>query len=350
MPLYRLALLPLLITGANASAAALPSTQGDWVIPSFTFHSGETLANLNMHYVTVGDPKNPAVLYLHGTNRPGSDVLKPEFAGVLFGPGQPLDASRYYIIAPDGIGVGQSSKPSDGLRAQYPAYNYSDLVNAQYRLLTEGLKVKHLRLVIGNSMGGMQTWLWGTEYPAMMDGLVPMASQPSEMASRNWVMRRLLIEAIKQDPAWNNGNYTTQPPSLRLANALFSAGTSGGDLGWYAQAPTHALAEQQAQARLAQPLADDANDFIYQWQASADYNPAPRLGNIQAPLLAINSADDERNPPQTGTLEAALKALPNARLLLIPESEATRGHGTTGYAKFYAEPLRAFVEGLPARR
>jgi homoserine O-acetyltransferase len=346
MSLHPFALLPLALACSLASAADFPGNQGDWVAQSFTFHTGETLPNLKMHYVTVGDPKNPAVLYLHGTNRPGSDVLKQDFAGELFGPGQALDATRYYIISPDGIGIGQSSKPSDGLRMKFPAYNYTDLVNAQYRLITEGLGIKHLRLVIGNSMGGMQTWLWGTEYPTMMDGLVPMASQPSEMASRNWIMRKLLVESIKQDPAWDNGNYTTQPPSLRLANALFSVGTSGGDLGWYAVAPTHALAEKQAEERLRQPPPGDANDFIYQWESSADYNPAPYLNRIKAPLLLINSADDERNPPQTRTPDLALKQLPHARLLLIPESPETRGHSTTGYAKFYAEPLKAFIESL----
>lgn len=341
------ALLPLAIACSMASAADFPSAQGDWIAPSFTFHTGEKLPDLKMHYVTVGAPKNPAVLYLHGTNRPGSDVLNKDFAGALFGPGQALDASKYYIIAPDGIGIGQSSKPSDGLRMKFPAYNYTDMVNAQYRLITEGLGIKHLRLVIGNSMGGMQTWLWGTDYPTMMDGLVPMASQPTEMASRNWIMRRLLVESIKQDPAWDNGNYTTQPPSLRLANALFSVGTSGGNLGWYSVAPTHALADKQVEEKLALPLPGDANDFIYQWQSSADYNPAPHLDKIRAPLLLINSADDERNPPETRTLEVALKQLPKARLLLIQESKDTRGHGTTSYAKFYAAPLHEFIQSLP---
>ena len=350
MPLPHYALIPLALTCSFATAADFKGHEADWTIPSFTFHTGEQLRDLNMHYVTVGNPKNPAVLYLHGTNRPGSDVLKSDFAGELFGPGQALDTSKYYIIAPDGIGIGKSSKPSDGLRMKFPAYNYTDLVNAQYRLLTEGLNIKHLRLVIGNSMGGMQTWLWGTDYPTMMDGLVPMASQPTEMASRNWIMRKLLIESIKQDPAWNNGNYSTQPPSLRLANALFSVGTSGGNLGWYAVAPTHALADKQVEEKLALPLPGDANDFIYQWQASADYNPAPRLANIRVPLLVINSADDERNPPETNTLDVALKQLPSARLVLIPESADTRGHGTTSYAKFYAEPLREFMAKLPAKQ
>jgi len=338
-------LFSLFFTGSTLSAAPLPAaTEGDWVAPEFTFHTGEKLANLKLHYITLGNPKNPAILYLHGTYRPGSDVLSKDFGGELFGPGQPLDASKYYIISTDGIGVGQSSKPSDGLRAKFPAYNYADMVQAQYRLVTEGLGVKHLRLVIGNSMGGMQTWMWGQAWPQMMDALVPMASQPTEMSSRNWMMRRLLVESIKQDPAWNNGNYSVQPPSLRLANALFSVGTSGGTLAYQAAAPTRALADKLVDERLNAAQTADANDFIYQWQSSADYNAAPGLGKILAPVLAINSVDDERNPPETGTLEASLRQLKNARLVLIPASAETRGHGTTGMARFYTRELSQFMQ------
>ncbi|WP_407311301.1 alpha/beta fold hydrolase [Pseudomonas sp. nanlin1] len=338
-------LVPLAFFGSAVSAAPLPAaTEGDWVAPQFTFHTGEKLANLKLHYLTLGNPKHPAILYLHGTYRPGSDVLNKDFAGELFGPGQPLDASKYYIISTDGIGVGQSSKPSDGLRTKFPAYNYTDLVQAQYRLVTEGLGVKHLRLIIGNSMGGMQTWLWGQTWPTMMDALVPMGSQPTEMSSRNWMMRRLLVESIKQDPAWNNGNYTVQPPSLRLANALFSVGTSGGTLAYQAAAPTRAQADKLVDERLNAAQTADANDFIYQWQSSADYNAAPGLKNIQAPVLVINAADDERNPPETGLLEASIKELKHARLLLIPASAETRGHGTTGMAKFYSKELGQFMQ------
>jgi len=338
-------LFSLLFAGSAVCAAPLPTaTEGDWVIPEFTFHGGEKIAGLKLHYVTLGNPKNPAILYLHGTYRPGSDVLGKDFGGELFGPGQPLDASKYYIISTDGIGVGQSSKPSDGLRTAFPQYNYEDMVQAQYHLVTEGLGVKHLRLIIGNSMGGMQTWMWGQNWPQMMDALVPMASQPTEMASRNWMMRRLLVESIKQDPAWNNGNYSTQPPSLRLANALFSVGTSGGTLAYQSAAPTRAQADKLVDERLNAPQTADANDFIYQWQSSADYNAAPGLGKIQAPVLAINSADDERNPPETGALQASLRQLRDARLLLIPASAETRGHGTTSMARFYAKELAQFME------
>jgi homoserine O-acetyltransferase len=338
----------LLLAGATlapVSAASLPAaTEGEWTAPSFTFHTGEKLDNLRLSYVTVGDPKNPAILYLHGTNRPASDMLGKDFAGELFGPGQPLDASRYYIIAPDGIGVGKSSKPSDGLRSKFPQYNYTDLVEAQHRLISEGLGIKHLRLIIGNSMGGMQTWIWGERWPDMMDALVPMASQPTPMSARNWMMRRMLVESIKQDPAWKNGNYTSPPPSLRTANVMFSLATSGGTLAYQTSAPTRAQADKLVDERLAAPLPGDANDFIYQWQSSADYDPSQQLSAIKAPLLAINSADDERNPPETGTMQSALAQLKNARLVLIPASSETRGHSTTGFARFYARELGEFMQ------
>jgi homoserine O-acetyltransferase len=328
-----------------AHAASFPAAvEGEWTASSFTFHTGEKLDNLRMSYVTVGDPKNPAVLFLHGTNRPASDMLGKDFGGELFGPGQPLDASKYYIIAPDGIGVGKSSKPSDGLRMKFPEYNYTDMVQAQYRLITEGLGIKHLRLVMGNSMGGMQTWMWGQSWPDMMDALVPMASQPTAMSARNWIMRRMLVESIKQDPAWNEGNYSSPPPSLRMANVMFGFGTSGGTLAYQALAPTRAQADKLVDDRLAAPLPGDANDFIYQWQSSADYDAAPKLSAIKAPVLAINSADDERNPPETGTMHASLAQLKNARLVLIPASTETRGHGTTNMGRFYAEPLGEFMK------
>lgn len=333
---------------ASAAAADHPTpVEGTWVAPSFTFHTGQTLDNLRLHYITLGERSKPAVLVLHGTYQTANAMLSKDFAGQLFGPGQPLDASKYFIVIPDGIGVGKSTKPSDGLRAAFPQYNYADMVLAQYRMVTEGLGIKHLRLIIGNSMGGMQTWMWGGNYPGFADGLVPMASQPTEMASRNWMMRRLLVESIKQDPAWNGGNYATQPPSLRLANAMFVVGTNGGTLAYQQSTGTHAQAEKFVDERLAAPVTADANDFIYQWGSSGDYNAAPNLPNIKVPVLAINSADDERNPPETGLMQASIKSLPKAELLLIPASAETRGHGTTGMAKFYAEKLRQFIQSLP---
>jgi homoserine O-acetyltransferase len=333
------ALLPSL-----ASAQNYPTPrEGDWIAPSFTFHTGETLNNFRLHYVTVGDPTKPAILVLHGTNGTAAEMLKPGFAGKLFGPGQPLDATKYFIILPDGIGLGKSTKPSDGLRANFPQYDYNDLVSAQYRMLTEGLGIHHLRLVIGNSMGGMQTWIWGEQYPDMMDALVPMAAQPTEMSSRNWMMRRMLVESIKQDPTWDHGNYSVQPPSLRLAATMFAIATSGGTLAYQALASTHAKADKMVDDMLATPKGD-ANDFIYQWASAADYNAEPGLNRIRAPLMAINSADDERNPPETGTLQTSLKKLKRARLLLIPASAETRGHGTVSNATFYAQQLGAFMQ------
>ena len=337
-------LVALLPFPSFASAQDYPTPhEGDWTAPSFTFHTGETLNNLRLHYLTIGDPTKPAILVLHGTNGTAAGLLTPSFAGKLFGPGQALDATKYFIILPDGIGLGKSTKPSDGLRARFPQYDYNDMVSAQYRMVTEGLGIHHLRLVIGNSMGGMQTWVWGEQYPDMMDALVPMASQPTEMSARNWMMRRMLVESIKQDPAWDQGNYSVQPPSLRLASTMFAIATSGGTLAYQALASTHANADKMVDTMLATPKGD-ANDVIYQWASAADYNAEPGLDRIRAPLMAINSADDERNPPESGTMQASLKKLKRARLLLIPASAETRGHTTVSNATFYAQQLAAFMQ------
>jgi homoserine O-acetyltransferase len=274
-------------------------------------------------------------------------MLSPAFGGELFGPGQPLDASRYFIVIPDAIGTGRSSKPSDGMRASFPRYTYQDMVAAQHRLLTEGLGIRRLRLVLGNSMGGMMAWTWATDFPDMMDAIVPMASQPTAMSARNWMMRRLMIETVRRDPAYMDGNYTTQPPSLRIANVVYATGTNGGTLNLSAAAPTRAAADRLVEQRLAAPPPADANDFIWQWDSSRDYDPEPRLDRIRARVLAINSADDERNPPETGLTERALARIPNARLLLIPASAETLGHGTTGNARFWRDELAAFLRTLP---
>ncbi len=277
-------------------------------------------------------------------------MLTPAFAGELFGPGQPLDATKYFIIIPDGIGHGKSSKPSNGLRAKFPKYNYADMVDAQYRLLTEGLGVPHVRLVIGNSMGGMHTWLWGVKYPDFMDALAPMAAQPTAMSSRNWMMRRLIIDSIRNDPEWKDGNYTSQPRSAQVASVFFGIATNGGNIALQKAAPTREAADKLLDQRLAAPITADANDTLYQWEASGDYDPSPHLARIKARLLAINAADDERNPPETGLMEAALKQVANGRLFLIPASADTRGHGTTGMAKFYKEPLAELMQSAPAMR
>jgi homoserine O-acetyltransferase/O-succinyltransferase len=339
-------LLSLALLG-RAQAADYPTPkEGDWTVRDFKFHTGETAPELKLHYTTIGDPAGKPVLILHGTAGSGTGMLTPDFAGELFGPGQPLDTTKYFIILPDALGAGKSSKPSDGLRAKFPHYDYDDMVQAQYRLVTEGLGLHHLRLVLGNSMGGMQTWVWGVTYPDFMDALVPMASQPTAMSSRNWMMRRLLVETIRQDPAYDGGNYTRQPPSLRVANVMFGIATNGGTLAYQAMAPTGAAADKLVDDRLAAPPPADANDYLYQWDSSHDYDPASRLGRIHVPLLAINSADDERNPPETGLMVAALRQVKKGRLLLIPASAETRGHSTTGAAKFWKRQFQDFLNGL----
>jgi homoserine O-acetyltransferase len=283
---------------------------------------------------------------LHGTAGSARSLLTPAFGGQLFGPGQPLDASRYFVIIPDALGAGRSAKPSDGLRAAFPRYNYDDMVLAQYRLVTEGLGIRRLRLVLGNSMGGMHAWLWGVTYPEMMDGIVPMAAQPTEMSGRNWMMRRLLVETIRRDPAYAGGNYTSQPPSLGIANVVYGTGTNGGTLALQAAAPNRAAADRIVEERLAAVPPADANDFIWQWDSSRDYNPSPHLGRIRASVLAINAADDERNPPETGLMEEAMRRVARGRLFLIPTSAGTLGHATTGNARFWTEELRAFLREL----
>jgi homoserine O-acetyltransferase/O-succinyltransferase len=340
----------VLVSSAAAIAADYPAPkQGEWTARDFKFHTGEVLPEVKLHYTTIGEPSGTPVVVLHGTGGSAAAMLGPTFAGELYGPGQPLDASKYYIIIPDALGHGRSSKPSDGLRTKFPQYDYTDMVDAQYRLLSEGLGIRHVRLVIGNSMGGMNTWVWGERYPGYMDALVPMASQPTPMASRNWMLRRMMIESIRNDPEYNNGNYTTQPHSVKYAATFFAIATSGGTLNYQKQAPTRDLADKFVDTRLSPPSAADANDFLWQWGSSADYNPSPDLEKIDAWVLAINSADDERNPPETGIEVEALKRVKNGRLYLIPASEQTGGHLTTGNARFYKQQLQEFLQTVPRR-
>jgi len=276
---------------------------------------------------------------LHGTTGSAASMLTAGFAGELFGPGQPLDARRYYLILTDAIGHGKSSKPSDGLRAKFPTYNYDDMVRAQHRLVTEHLGVKKLRLVLGNSMGGMHTWMWATQYPDMVSAAVPLACQPTEVAGRNWLTRRMLIDLIRNDPEFNNGNYAKQPRGLQLALVYFGFATSGGNQGLHKLAPTNAKADEMMNQRMAQPVRADANDVAYQFDASRGYNPSPLLERIQAQVLAINAADDERNPPELGVMEREMKRVKHGRYVVIPASEDTRGHGTTGQAKWWKRYL-----------
>jgi homoserine O-acetyltransferase len=352
MPLLRL-LLAVCATTCSffAVAQGVPGQkEGSYIARDFRFHTGEVLPELRLHYTALGNPAGEPVMLLHGTTGSGAGLLNPNFGGQLFGAGQPLDASRYFIILPDAIGHGKSSKPSDGLRMKFPRYNYEDMVNAQHLLLTEGLGIRRLRLILGNSMGGMEAWIWGVKYPEFMDAIVPMASQPVEMSSRNWMMRRLIIDAIRNDLEWKNGEYTTQPKGAQFGSVFFGIGTNGGDQAYYRVAPTREKADALLDARLKAPFRGDANDVLYQWDSSRDYYPAPQLERIQAAVLAINSADDERNPPSLGVMERELKRIRNARLHLIPASDQTAGHGTTGQAKWWAKELEAFLAGVPRRK
>jgi len=343
------AVAALFAFAAAAQAADFPKPQeGEWTAKDFKFHTGQTMP-VKLHYTTVGAPSGEPVLVLHGTGGSAARMLTPNFAGELYGPGQPLDAGKYYIIIPDSIGHGKSSKPSDGLRTAFPKYDYADMINGQYRLLTEHLGIKHLRLIIGNSMGGMQAFMWGEMHPGYMDALVPMAAQPTAMASRNWMLRRMMLETIRNDPGYKNGDYSEQPRNLKIASVFFGIATSGGTQNYQKQAPTNALANALVDKRLAAPMKADANDFLWAWGSSADYDAAPDLDKIEATVLAINAADDERNPPETGVMEQAMKKVKHGRIYLIPASPETRGHGTTANAKFYKEQLRDLLATAPHR-
>lgn len=342
------ALMLCAFAAAPAFAADPPAPkEGDWIVRDFRFHTGEVLPELRLHYTTIGTPTGEPVLVLHGTTQAGTAMLNPGFGGQLFGPGQPLDASRYFIILPDAVGHGKSSKPSDGLRTRFPRYNYDDMVDAAHRLVSEHLGVRRLRLVIGNSMGGMETWLYAQKYPGFMDVAVPMASLPTEMGSRNWMLRRLITDSIRNDPEWMNGNYAKQPRSAQFASVFFGLATNGGNQALFKAAPTREKADQLLNQRLAAPFTADANDVLYQWDSSRDFNPSGGLERIQARLLAINAADDERNPPELGVLDREIKRVKNGSVLLIPASEVTAGHGTTGQAKFWKQALAELLQSAP---
>ena len=323
----------LLLAVSILQAADYPApVEADWSVPAFRFHNGQSMENLKLHYTTVGARSGEPVVLLHGTSGSGRNFLTPQFAGELFGAGHALDASRYYIILPDSIGAGKSTRPSSGLGQKFPEYNYADLVNATYRLLNEGLGIAHVRMVLGNSMGGMETWLFGEMYPDFMDAIVPLASEPSAMGGRNWLMRRMVIDAIRKDPA-----------NFRAAQVFFNIATSGGAAAMYARLPDSATADKELDRQLAQSNDADANDVLYMMQASRDYDPGPSLEKIKARVLAINVGDDERNPPELGVMEKALKRIPHARYVQIPIGPETRGHGTTGSAKLWKQYLAEFL-------
>jgi homoserine O-acetyltransferase len=335
---------------------AAAGRQGDFIMRDFRFTDGSVLPELRLHYTTLGRLRKDAsgivrnaVLILHGTTGSGRGFLAPTFAGELFGPGQLLDSATHFIVLPDGIGTGRSSKPSDGLRARFPHYAYADMVTAQHRLLTEELGVNHLVLVLGTSMGGMQSWMWAERYPEFMDGAVPLASVPTQIAGRNRMMRRFVSQSIRSDPEWQNGNYLRPPHGLLGAlEILFMMSSSPR----YLQriAPTRDSADAYIDAWVRRQMhMTDANDFMYQFEASADYDPSPKLEEIRAPVLAINSADDLVNPPELGLMERLMRRVAHGRYVLLPITDETRGHGTHSLPAIWKPYLAEFLAGLPPR-
>ncbi len=351
-----LALWLLALPASTLFAASFPEpVSGDCVLRDFRFATGETLPEVRIHYRTIGTPRKDgkgavrnAVLLLHGTTGSGKAFLADNFAGVLFGPGQLLDASKYFLIMPDGIGHGESSKPSDGLRARFPRYTYEDMITAQYRLLTEGLHVDHLRLVLGTSMGGMHAWMWGEKYPGFMDGLVPLASVPAQIAGRNRMFRRMVSDDIRGDPDWKNGDYTAQPRGLNAAVQVLLFMISA-PYQWQKAAPTRDDADRfLAEQMRSRSAGADANDFLYAFEASREYDPSPGLEKITASVLAINSADDVVNPPELGLMEKLMPRVQRGRHVLIPTGPETRGHVTHSWPALWQDHLRKFMEELPS--
>ncbi|HEX8232213.1 MAG TPA: alpha/beta fold hydrolase [Caulobacteraceae bacterium] len=349
--------LSLLAMGAAAQPAPAQPVEGDFVARDFRFHSGETLAELRLHYTTLGRPRRDAsgrvtnaVMILHGTGGSGRQFLRPQFAGELFGPGQPLDAGRYYIILPDGIGHGKSSKPSDGLRARFPHYDYEDMVEAQRRLLVEGLKVDRLRLILGTSMGCMQAFVWGEAHPQFAQALMPLACQPVQIAGRNRMWRKMLMDAITGDPAWKGGDYAAQPmQGLREAQHLLILAGSA-PLPMQIELPTREAADRGLEERMAAALPGlDANDLLYQVNASRNYDPSAGLERITAPVMWINSADDFINPPELGIAEREVKRLKRGRFVLIPASAQTHGHGTHTWAALWKGRLEELLRASEPR-
>jgi homoserine O-acetyltransferase len=361
--LLALALLTPSAVRAQAPSGQAPSgqagvTEHDAVIRNVTFASGEKLDEVRLHYRTLGTlqkdaqgrPTN-AVLILHGTGGSGAQFLSPQFAKELFGAGQLLDAAKYFLILPDNIGHGKSSKPSDGLRMRFPKYGYQDMVKLQYQLITEHLKIDHLRLVMGTSMGGMHTWVWATRYPQMADGWMPLASVPTAIVGRNRMWRTALADTIKDDPEWQDGNYQTQPlrgirAALRLQSIMSSV-----PLQWHTDlGPTREKADEFIRNFVTQRAGNlDANDMLYQFDSSRDYDPSTHLEQISAPVLAINSADDQINPPELGLMEKLMPRVEGGKYVLIPISPASRGHSSHTWAVLWMDAFREFLSNLPAK-
>ena len=348
-----IALLSAWASVGSAQTEARGVTERDFIVRNFRFASGESLPAMTLHYRTLGRPRRDAegvvrnaVLILHGTTGSGAQFLSPSFASVLYGPGQPLDTAVYFIVLPDGIGHGRSSRPSEGMRARFPRYTYDDMVDAQHRLLVDGLGVTHLRLVMGTSMGGMHGWVWGERYPDFMDGIVPLASVPTAIVGRNRMLRRMAMDDIRTDPEWRDGDYTSQPPRLRSALQILWLMTSA-PLVQHRDAPTRERADSVITAWLdARFRTMDANDMLFAFDASRDYDPEPLLDRIIAPVLAINSADDLVNPPELGLMERLMPRVKHGRYRLLPISAETRGHGTHTVASVWREQFSAFLESL----
>jgi|SRR5665213_755169 len=350
-------ILTALFCAAGVAASYPDPVQADYIIRDYRFVNGQTLPELRLHYSTIGTPVKDsagvvrnAVIVMHGTGGAGTSLLSPTFAGVLFSKGGLLDATRYFIILPDDIGHGKSSKPSDGLHLKFPNYGYTDMVRLEYRLVTEKLGVNHMRLVMGTSMGAMHTWMWGYMYPDFMDALMPLASAPVEIGGRNRMMREMVVQSIRTDPDYNDGEYTKPLKGMLGAEfALFMMKSS--PLQLLKQAPTRERADKSFARSLLgpQPGWPDPNDMIYTFECSRDYNPAPHLEEIRAPLYAVNSADDQVNPPELGILEREIKRVKRGRYILIPTSDTTRGHGTHSlpavWGDYLAELLRESASG-----
>jgi len=350
----RIALLFLALTFVPIQLPAQTPTpqEADYTVHNFRFESGETLADVRLHYRTLGTPRKDAhghttnaVLILHGTGGTGATFLRPIFAGVLFGPGQLLDAAKYFLIIPDNVGHGKSSKPSDGMRARFPQYDYGDMVALQHELVSNGLGVDHLRLVIGTSMGCMHSFVWGETYPEAMDALMPLACQPVQIAGRNRIWRKMVIDGIRGDPEWKGGDYTAEPRAgIEIgADLLMIAGLA--PMLMQKEASTREEADKYlAEARERQKTGLDANDLLYAVSASRDYDPSAKLGEILAPVMWVNSADDFINPPELGIAEREVKKVKRAKFVLIPAAEETHGHGTHTWAKFWERYLKELME------
>lgn len=334
-----------LLAFSAAHAASYPApVSADFTIPRFEFASGEAFTDLKLHYTTIGKQNgNNAVLILHGTGGSGRSFLSERFGGNLFGAGQALDATKYFIILPDGIGHGDSSKPSDGLHARFPRYRYEDMVTSQYKLVTEALGLKHLRLVMGTSMGGMHCWMWGERYPGFVDAFFPLASAPVAIAGRNRMIRRTIIDSIREDPEWKDGDYGAQPRGLTTAmyGLMFMLSVP---LQWHTEAPTLPEADRFFDDWIrARRASYDANDLLYQFEASEDYDPSRDLEKITVPLFAVNSADDQVNPPELGILEREIKRVKRGRYILLPITPATRGHGTHSLPEIWGGYLKELL-------